>query len=491
MTALHWTTAIERLWRRFSLQHIFFRGIVAIAVAIALLWLPGMTPPAFAASHREAPLIAGDPLADNTDVYAFRSYEPGRENYVTLLWNHIPGEIPASGPQFFPFGDDILYDINIDNTGDGADDVVYRFTFQTQFVNPDSVLGMTAPNQNASITTLDDPDYNQRQTYTVTKFRRNMLGRMTRRVIGRGLVVPPSNIGSRATPNYENLASQAIYTLRTGERVFAGQRDDGFYIDLGGTFDNLNLRSVGETGGVDTLAGFSINTLAIEVPIKDLTRNGKMPSDPAEATAVIGVYSTAARCTTHISQDGKCDKPIQVSRMANPLFNELLNPLRLKDKYNASEPTDDKQFGRFVRDPQLAKILQSLFGINIPPAPRNDLVAILTTGIPSGAVPGFATFLSDGKDHDLLRLNVAIPPTPFAQQNRLGLLGGDLAGYPNGRRVNDDAVDISLRAVAGGTPFTPATNVAPNNTLGDGVPQNDVPFLNRFPYLGTPTSGNP
>jgi hypothetical protein len=494
MMALPWTTALDRLWRRFSLQQIFFRVLPAITVAIVLLGLPGITPPALASSHREAPLIAGDPLADNTDVYAFRSYEPGREDYVTLLWNHIPLEPASGGPQFYPFGDDILYDIKVDNTGDGVEDVIYRFTFQTQTVNGDSVLGMAAPNQNAAITTLDDPDYNQRQTYTVTRIRRNLLGRMTRRVIGRGLFVPPSNIGSRATPNYENLASQAIYTLQTGERVFAGQRDEGFYIDLGGTFDFLNFRSTGESGGIDRTAGFNVNTLAVEVPIKDLTRNGKQPTNFTDKTAVIGVYSTADRCLSKITRDGKCNQAVQVSRLGSPLVNELVIPLRLKDKFNASDPKDDAQFAQFVVDPQLARLINAVFGIPVPPPPRNDLVAIFATGIPAGAVPGapqFTTFLSDGKPHELLRLNVAIPPTPFNQQNRLGLLGGDLAGYPNGRRVNDDSVDISLRAVAGGTPFTPATNVAPNNTLGDGVPQNDVPFLNRFPYLGTPTSGNP
>ena len=475
---------LHRSWPRFL-------WVTVVILCLLLGW--GVNPAAtLAASHREAPLIAGDPLADNTDVYAFRSYEPGRENYVTLLWNHIPGELPSAGPQYYPFGNDILYDIKIDNTGDGGDDVIYRFTFQTQIVNKDSILGMTAPNQDLTITALDDPDYNQRQTYTVTRFRRNLLGRMTRKVVGQGLVVPPNNIGSRATPNYENLAAQAIYTLPTGERVFAGQRDDGFYLNLGGIFDNLNVAvpPIGDTGSVDSLAGLNINTLAIEVPIQDLTRKHNLPTDPNDQKSVIGVYSTASRCATKIVK-GICDRPVQVSRLANPLFNELIVPLGLKDKYNAAEPENDQQFGQFVRDPQLAQILKTLFGINLPPAPRGDLVAILTTGIPAGLVPGYSTQLSDGKDHDLLRLNVAIPPTPFDQQNRLGILGGDLAGYPNGRRVNDDVVDISLRAVAGGTPFTPDTNVSPNNVLSDRVSQNDVPYLNRFPYLGTPASGNP
>jgi hypothetical protein len=467
--------------------------LVSVIVSMVVFSSLGLTPPAHASSHREAPLIAGDPLADNTDVYAFRSYEPGRENYVTLLWNHIPLEPPSGGPQFYPFGTDLLYDIKVDNTGDGVEDITYRFVFQTQFVNKDSVLGMAAPNQDAVISTLDDPDYNQRQTYQVYKIKTGLFGLESRTLIGQGLFLPPSNIGSRATPNYESLAAQAVYTLPTGERVFAGQRDEGFYIDLGGTFDFLNFRSIGDTGGIDRTANFSVNTLAIEVPIHDLTRDGKVPTDPTAANAVIGVYSTADRCPVSI-RNGGCTKPTQVSRLAGPLVNELIIPLGLKDKFNASDPKDDAQFAQFVADPQLAKIIQAVFGINIPPAPRDDLVAIFATGIPAGAVPGapqFTTFLSDGKPHELLRLNVAIPSVPFAQQNRLGLLGGDLAGFPNGRRVIDDVVDIELRAVTGGTPFTPSTNVAPNNTLGDGVPQNDVPFLEVFPYLGTPPSGNP
>ncbi|NJK52733.1 MAG: DUF4331 domain-containing protein [Leptolyngbyaceae cyanobacterium SU_3_3] len=306
--------------------------------------------------------------------------------------------------------------------------------------------------------------------------------------------MPPSNIGSRATPNYENLAAQAVYTLKNGYRVFAGQRSEGFYVDLGGVFDVLNFRSISDTGGRNTTGKFSVNTLAIEVPIKDLTRNRRQATDSTDPNAVIGIYSTASRCATKISATGNCSKPVQVSRLGSPLVNEVVIPLGLKDKFNATDPKDDAQFARFVVDPQLPKLIQSVFGINIPPAPRNDLVAIFATGIPTNSVPGapqFTTFLSDGKPHELLRLNTAIAPTPYGRQNRLGLLGGDLAGFPNGRRVIDDVVDIELRAVAGGTPFTPATNVAPNNTLGDGVDKPSVPFLDRFPYLGTPISGNP
>ncbi len=314
-----------------------------------------------------------------------------------------------------------------------------------------------------------------------------------------GVLVPPNNIGSRSTPNYEALAQTAVYGLPGGGRVFAGQRDEGFYIDLGGIFDLLNLRSISDSGGVDSTAGFNVNTIAIEVPIEELTRDGRKPSSPTDDNAVIGVWSTANRRFTQDSQETK-KKFTQVSRLGSPLVNEVVIPLKLKDTFNASQPKDDAQFASFVVNPQLAQLLQAVFGITIPGTPRNDLVQIFATGIPVNPVtgPNYTTFLSDGQPHEYLRLNVGIQPTTCnfndfsqPQQCRLGILGGDVAGFPNGRRVGDDVVDIALRAVAGGTPFTPSTNIAPNNTLGDGVYHNDVPYLDHFPYLGTPNSGNP
>jgi hypothetical protein len=214
---------------------------------------------------------------------------------------------------------------------------------------------------------------------------------------------------------------------------------------------------------------------------------------------VIGVWATSSRRTTTVIRPGVGRRPAgelnagsfkQVSRLGEPLVNEVVIPIKLKDTFNASQPENDAQFASYVADPQLAQLLKAVFGISIPPAPRNDLVAIFATGIPVNAVtgPNYTTFLSDGKPHEMMRLNVAIAPS--SSPSRLGLLGGDVAGFPNGRRVFDDVTDIELRAVAGGTPFTPATNVAPNNTLGDGVSNNDVPYLTRFPYLGVPHSGN-
>ncbi|HEU4873036.1 MAG TPA: DUF4331 domain-containing protein [Pyrinomonadaceae bacterium] len=458
-----------------------------------------------ASSHREAPLIVADPLADNTDTYAFRSTEPGRGGFVTLIANWIPFQEPSGGPHFYKFDDTALYEIYIDNTGDGVEDVTYQFRFNTRFKNGDSILGMAAPNQALNgtggieplITSLDDPDYNEPQTYSVTRIDRRTNKPV---LLAKDLLTPPNNIGERTTPNYETtLAQPAVYSLPNGGKVFAGQRDEGFYIDVGGVFDTLKLKSIGAIDGVDSTAGFNVSTIAIEVPIQELTRTGALPSGPTAPDAVIGVWATSSRQKITVlrsnPQEGAEDPltagPLQqVSRLGSPLVNELIIPLKLKDAFNRATPAGDSQFAQFVTNPQLAQLLSAVFGINVPPAPRNDLVAIFATGIPVNAVtgPNFTTFLSDGKPHEMLRLNVAISPS--SNPSRLGLLGGDVAGFPNGRRVFDDVVDICLRAVAGGTPFTPATNISPNNTIGDGVANNDVPFLTRFPYLGTPQSGN-
>ncbi len=452
--------------------------------------------PIFAASHGEAPLISMDRYADNTDTYAFRSVEPGREGFVTIIANYIPFQEPSGGPQFYRFDDNVLYEIKIDNTGDGIEDITYQFQFRTQTLNPDTVFGMVTGNQDGVITSLNDPDYNQFQTYTVRRIDSSTGPRG--RIIAAGLKTPPSNIGPRATPNYEqNLGLPAVYSLPNGGRVFAGQRDEYFYIDVGGIFDSLNLRSLGASGGIDSTKGFNVSTIAIEVPIQELTRSGMVPSSPTSPDAVIGVWATASRRSTRIlNPDGTISTSgpwVQVSRLGNPLVNEVVIPLNLKDAFNASSPANDQVFAPFVIDPQLPKFLRAAYGINIPPPPRNDLVAIFATGIPVNPItgPNYTTFLSDGQPHEYLRLNVAIPVTPIPNINRLGLLGGDVAGFPNGRRPHDDVVDIALRAVAGGTPFTPATNVPPNNQLGDGVSLNpEGPLLPRFPYLLPPNPGN-
>ena len=452
--------------------------------------------PALASSHAEAPLISMDRFADNTDTYAFRSVEPGREGYVTLMANYIPLQEPSGGPQWFRFDDTVLYEIRIDNTGDGLEDITYQFQFTTQTINGDTVLGQSTVNQDGVIGSLTDPDYNMPQTYTVRRVER--LGSRRGQLIAAGLRTPPANIGPRVTPNYEtNLGQPAVYPLSNGGKVFAGTRDEYFYIDLG-VFDALNLRApLSTTGGIDSTKGYNVSTIAIEVPIQDLTRGRAVPSGPTDPNAVVGVWATASRRTTRVinndSSRVNAGDWVQVSRLGNPLVNEVVIPLKLKDAFNSLSPVNDAVAAPFVLDPELARLLNAVFGITIPPPPRNDLVAIFATGIPVNAVtgPNYTTFLSDGIPHEYLRLNTAIPITPIASMNRLGLLGGDVAGFPNGRRVFDDVTDIALRAVAGGTPFTPATNMAPNNMLGDGVSSNpEGPLLMRFPYLLPPNQGN-
>jgi len=473
--------------------------------------------PVPASSHAEAPLISMDRYADNTDIYAFRSTESGRSGFATLIANFIPFQDPSGGPQFFRFDDTVLYEIHIDNTGDGVADVTYQFRFKTHIVNPTTILGHTAVNQDGVVSSLTDPDYNMPQTYSVTRVSGD-----SSVVLAHDLLMPPSNVGPRVTPNYEaNLGSQAIYPLSGGGKVFCGQRDEGFFIDVGAVFDGLNFRSLGASGGVDTLRGFNVNSIAIEVPVQSLTRSGAVPSSPTAADAVVGIWSTASRRAVRVinptqshpedsDQDGDQDGGRihnnggwrQVSRLGNPLVNEVVIPLGMKDGFNASSPTGDAAYVPAVLDPELPKLAKLVFAtygafdgvtfnIDIPPAPRTDLALIFALGIPVNPItgPNYTTVIQGTNGpHEYMRLNLAIPPS--ASPSRLGLLGGDVAGFPNGRRVFDDVVDIELRAALGGTPFTPDFNHPPNNSVGDGVSTNEQPYLERFPYLASPNQGN-
>jgi len=480
-----------------------FKQLACLSLVFSLTTIPLL-----ASSHGEAPLIAMDRFADNTDTYAFRSVEPGREGFVTLVANFIPLQDPSTAPQWFRFDDTVLYEIKIDNTGDGIEDITYQFQFTTQNFNNTTVLGMSTINQDGAILSLNDIDYNQPQTYTVRRIDRT--GGRTNRIVAAGLRTPPNNIGPRVTPNYEqNLGQPAVYPLPFGGKVFAGTRDEHFYIDLG-IFDAFNLRTINQGGpglfvgnGVDSTQGFNVSTIAIEVPIQGLTRDFSQPTGPTDPKAVIGVWSTASRRSTRvINPDGTRSLSgawVQVSRLGSPLVNELIIPLGLKDAFNSLSPQFDAVAAPAILDPEFPKIvkfaLAAFYGIfiNIPPPPRNDLVQIFATGIPVNPItgPNYTTFLSDGQPHEYLRLNTAIPITPIASQNRLGLLGGDVAGFPNGRRIFDDSVDIVLRAALGGTPFTPAFNVSPNKDAGDGVSANpEGPLLTRFPYLLPPNPGN-
>jgi hypothetical protein len=469
--------------------------LAATAAALAV----GLAPPfGGASSHREAPSISEDPTADNTDVYAFRS--PDAPDTATLVANFVPFEEPAGGPNFYRFSDQAKYEIKVDNTGDGNEDVTWEFRFKTRINNPGSFLYNTD-------TVRYDPksgsyaNLNLVQTYTVRKITRTAKGRVVVKTIGRDLLTPPNNVGPRSTPNYEALVQPAIHSLKDGTRVFAGQRDDPFFVDLGGTFDLLGFRSAPpgafSSGGVDGLRGYSVNAIAIQVPISQLTRGRTMPKDANSAAATVGVYSTASRPVIDLRRKDPTARWQQVSRLAEPLVNEVVIPLGKKDLWNRSDPSDDRQFERNYLKPELAGILNALYDIGAPTQNRIDLTTVLLTGIPPDNGLGLPATQIGAKPAkaDLLRVNLAVPPTPFAQQDRLGLLAGQADGFPNGRRLVDDVVDIEERAVAGvlapafGLPAPNGSNAALASQLGDGVNANDRPFLTSFPYLATPGSG--
>jgi hypothetical protein len=441
-------------------------GVSAIFV-VALALMPGE-----ASSHREAPLLAQDPMADNTDVYAFVS--PDAADTVTLIANFIPFQKPDGGPNFYSFDPNVVYEIHVDNNGDAVEDITFQWRFTTEIRNPGTFLYNTGP-----VTSLDDPDLNVRQYYRLTRIDGPRRTGTVTELAGR-LPVPPPNIGPRSTPNYGGLGG-GIQGLAGNMHVFAGQRDEGFYVDLG-IFD---LLGVGSGAVEDSTAGFNVSTLAIRLPKSALSRSRSNPSGPSDPNAIIGVWSTASRFATRTLSAGAqmhSGALVQVSRLGNPLVNEAVIDLARKDAFNGIEPTSDSVALDRVTDPEVPKLLKLVFNVDSPPAPRNDLVTIFLTGIPGLNQP------ANVRAAEMLRLNMAIPPA--TTPHRMGVLGGDLAGYPNGRRPGDDVLDIVLQAAAGATPLTPAYLRSPNNTLGDNVSTNDVPYLSSFPYLGIPHPGN-
>ena len=465
-------------------------------------------------SHREAPEISKDPVADSTDLYAFVS--PDRPDTVTLIANYIPLQAPDGGPNFYEFGDDVLYAINVDNNGDGVADVSFEFRFTSEITNPNTFLYNTGP-----ITGLGSPAWNRRQTYSVTR-----VDRTGTTVLGSEIPCPPCNIGPLSTPNYQHLAAAAVTRIAGDATVLAGQRAEGFYVDLGAVFDlgilrpfeqdhttfGLSGTGVGKMAkGVNSTAGVNVHSIAIQVPIRDLTANGRIPTSVTNPHAVLGVWTTASRQRARIlgNQPGEnvySGPYTQVSRLGNPLFNEVLVPLAAKDLWNSQPPAGDSQFASYVAFPELAGLLPVLYPGVFPNlatyvasgAPRADLLAVLLTGIPAGVVPGFQNYTGPVQA-DVLRLNVAVPPTGSGASN-LGLVGGDPAGFPNGRRVFDDVVTIELRAIAGVTlplvdpgytPDAAAGAISMGLTSGptDLNAMGAENYLPQFPYLGTPHSG--
>jgi Domain of unknown function (DUF4331) len=430
-----------------------------------------------ASSHREAPLIANDPQADNTDLYAFVS--PNQPDTVTLIANWIPFEDPNGGPNFYPFAPGAHYDIDVDNDGDGKADITYRWTFK----NVDHRGANTFLYNNGPVTSLDDENLLFKQTYTLKEIQG-----ASSKTIATGTAAP-SNLGAASMPDYASLRTQAIDTVVGGGKTYAGQADDPFFLDLR-VFDLLYGANLKEAGH-DTLSGYNVNTIALQVPASDLVLNGDATRNP-----VIGVWSTTERQTVELSPGKATPKGafVQVSRLGNPLVNEVVVPAVLKDAFNAITPDVDHTVTPVVervKDPEVPQLIQAIYHIPAPAAPRNDLVEIFLTGICKACGPIQADLNSQMLNKDVspsafvpaeeLRLNVSVPST--AQPKRLGVLAGDLQGFPNGRRLTDDVVDIALQSMEGAAQ---TGKLVAALAAGDGVNANDVAFGDTFPYVALP-----
>ena len=429
-------------------------GAVALACAGGLLTAVGLAGAgplaATASSHREAPLISGTPQYDTTDLYAFRS--PEKQSTVTLVANWLPFEEPAGGPNFYSFATDAQYDIHIDNNADAKPDVTFRWTFKDHYVTKDTFLAATGP-----VTSLTDKNLNYYQTYKLVRIKN---GRT--KTIVRKKRVAPSNIGQASMPNYAALRAQATTRPTKGVKSFAGQAEDPFFLDLR-VFDLLYGGDLSEAGD-DTLAGYNVQSVALQVPQSWLAKRGNATKNP-----VIGTWTT----TQKKSANGKYR---QVSRLGNPLVNEVVLPLKIKDAFNASRPTQDGAALKYVTHPELPKLVEAVYGIDAPKTPRDDLVSVFLTG-----VKGLNKARGKVTPSEQLRLNMSTPVA--ATPNRLGVIGGDTQGFPNGRRLGDDVIDIALQVVEGEL-------VGSANDLGDGVDANDVAFGATFPYLALPASGS-
>lgn len=489
---------------------------VLALLALAALAVPALAPaPALASSHNEAPFTSKHPSLDNTDLYFFR--DPNEPTKVTLVSNYYGFIEPQGGPNFASFQDGAWYDIKIDNNGDAVEDVTFRFTFKTTYKQPGSFL-YALP----GVTSVTDPNLLVTQTYSLDRITgpasNPAAGNVTRLLTDQP-VLPP-NIGPKTTPNYPSLPN-GVQTAANGQIfVVVGPRQDPFFVDLGMIFDAVNLETgpglgrpgvgVGATGGGrDTLYGYTVLTTTLQVPISMLTSTGTQITDPANPAAILGAWSTVSIPATQVfNADGTISTSAsytQVSRLGNPLVNEVLVGVGRKDAWNASAPANESAFKGDATTPGelfpiLATYMNVLFGIPVPPGPRGDLELALFRGLPSSAAGllGVAPTQRPGEVYsDQLRLNTAVPATAFAGASRLGYLGGDPAGFPNGRRLCDDVVDIELRAVAGAIlgalPTTaggdPKYAQAPNSQLGDGVdfPQRGCRYF--FPYTWAPTSG--
>lgn len=472
--------------------------------------------PAMASSHREAPFLTEQPKVDGTDLYLFRSYEPGREGYVTVMANYIPFQDAFGGPNFYQFDENGLYEIHFDNNGDAKEDI----TFQFRFKNTSKATALTVGGKQVKIPLINSgpidgvnpATLNVRESYTVDIVRGDRrTGTRAAVMMGNGnreFDKPVDNIGDKTfggAGGYERYANQHIHDVSIPNcgngRVFVGQRKEPFYIAVGKTFDLFNLNPLGpEVGGNENnLEGKNISTIAMEIPISCLTTGG----DP-----VIGAYTTASK------RQGRLINPspgtglntatkeggawTQVSRLGMPLVNEVVIGMDDKNKFNASKPSGDAQFIDYVTNPSLPALIQTLFPSAPAPTnfPRTDLVTVFLKGIeglnqPRNVVPS-----------EMLRLNTSIAPTTREAQNPLGVAAGDNAGFPNGRRPADDVVDLSLRVAMGalcvltGANDTLKVGCKPSDApagaapLTDGVRRTAADYRAAFPYFNTPVPGN-
>jgi hypothetical protein len=491
-------------------------------MAAALLW-GGSVLPAWASSHSEAPMISEDPQADATDLYAFRS--PENPDRMVILANYIPLEEPGGGPNYTLFSDNVLYEIKVDRNNDGRGELIFGFRFRTRIQTPGTFLNFLGPvtaltTDGSTVDTGKNvvSTMNRYQTYDLTLTRIDGAQRTTE-VLARNVICPPCNVGPTTTPNYEALAEKAIHTI-TGSniRVFAGQRDDPFFIDLGAFFDLLQVRpfrsvsalqpqgTPNQPRGGDTLAGYNCHTLALEVPIPFLTGTSAIPGaqDPAR---LLGFYTTASRPRVTVLRPGQQPEVsadlVQVSRLGAPLVNELFIPIAdsrgyTKDFWNATDPEQDNAlFRSFFEKPEASLRLAQLYPVLRGVVPNVKLDGSDFDGTRADLLGGATPLLNFAPD--LLRIDVSLPPV--AVGNRLGAVAGDLGGFPNGRRLSDDVVDIYMRAAAGvlipGEIQVPAVNFKGSRAdllaalnFGDGVDTNaDRPFLIRFPFAATPSDG--
>ena len=446
----------------------------------------------FSSSHREAPGILKDPTADNTDVYAFTA--PDAPDKLTVVANWIPLEEPAGGPYFGKLDPNARYYVKIDNTGDGVEDVAYRWQFKQRFRNPDSFL-YAAP----TVDSVDDPDINFVQSYDLYKETYSGKRLTSSKKIASDLPVAPDNVGPKTIPNYDRVAAGAVRQLRGGGKTFVGPVDDPFYVDLGTIFDGINIDKPGrpniglgnQGGGKDDVAGYNTHGFVLQVPEAEVTRDGKSVSGAKASNAAVGVWATTERKAVSVlanqstkpKQGGSGSKHgwVQVSRLGNPLINEVVIPIGKKDLFNRTSPADDAEnFGRFATNPEVARLLNALFKLGVKETDRTDIVQALLTG-----VPGLTQIGDKPAAADTLKVNLGVSPT--TNPNRFGVLAGDLGGFPNGRRLTDDVVDIELRVIAGA--LLPADKGGKQIPLGDGVDQNDKPFRSAFPYVASPTDG--